>query len=340
MWFIYRRSPDSSAAFRGALAEPPYFEGWYLKLVDATCKHRVALIPGVAMPAVGKREAFVQVLDGTSGKSAYLPFPQAAFRADTRAFDVSIHAQRFSRSGVAVDLRSGALRVAGSVRFGPLAPWPHRRRSPGAMGPFAYAPNMECYHEVVSFGHSLEGSLELGDTTVDFTGGRGYIEKDWGRSFPSDYVWIHSNHFRDRSGALLGPHTSLLLSLARIPWMSRAFRGILCGFMIEGRLVRIATYTGARLERLTVTDRACEVVIRDPLHTLELTVARATATMLTLPTAGAMVGHVAETLDAQADVCVTGRGWRRTERFEATAECVGLELHGDLSRLQSSALWI
>ncbi|MCK7537696.1 MAG: tocopherol cyclase family protein [Marinilabiliales bacterium] len=31
---------------------------------------------------------------------------------------------------------------------------------------------------------------------ADFSGGRGYIEKDWGHSFPSAYVWMQSNHFQ------------------------------------------------------------------------------------------------------------------------------------------------
>ena len=42
------------------------------------------------------------------------------------------------------------------------------------------------------------GSLEINGAEISFEGGKGYIEKDWGRSMPSDWIWIQSNHFEDR----------------------------------------------------------------------------------------------------------------------------------------------
>jgi succinate dehydrogenase/fumarate reductase flavoprotein subunit len=48
----------------------------------------------------------------------------------------------------------------------------------GTMGWYAFVPAMECYHGVLSFDHLLEGGLELNGQYIDYTGGRGYIEKD------------------------------------------------------------------------------------------------------------------------------------------------------------------
>ncbi len=53
-------------------------------------------------------------------------------------------------------------------------------------------PAMECYHGVVSMYHLLSGHLEINGDKVDFSGGKGYIEKDWGRSMPSDWIWIQA----------------------------------------------------------------------------------------------------------------------------------------------------
>ena len=39
-----------------------FFEGWYYKVVSADEKHAFAFIPGIAMDADGKQQAFVQVL--------------------------------------------------------------------------------------------------------------------------------------------------------------------------------------------------------------------------------------------------------------------------------------
>ncbi|WP_243392439.1 MULTISPECIES: tocopherol cyclase family protein [unclassified Mesotoga] len=30
---------------------------------------------------------------------------------------------------------------------------------------------------------------------IDLTGGKGYIEKDWGRSLPDAWIWMQSNNF-------------------------------------------------------------------------------------------------------------------------------------------------
>ncbi|MEZ4893124.1 MAG: tocopherol cyclase family protein [Saprospiraceae bacterium] len=40
--------------------------------------------------------------------------------------------------------------------------------------------------------------LTINGEELDFTGGKGYMEKDWGRSFPSAYFWMQTNHFRSR----------------------------------------------------------------------------------------------------------------------------------------------
>jgi tocopherol cyclase len=51
------------------------------------------------------------------------------------------------------------------------------------MGWFAYVPFMECYHGVLSLDHEVNGRLRLGKRETDFSGGRGYIEKDWAAPF-------------------------------------------------------------------------------------------------------------------------------------------------------------
>ena len=72
-------------------------------------------------------------------------------------------------------------------------------------------PTMECYHGLLSFDHDLDGSLRLGDEELDFAGGRGYIEKDWGQSVP---VRIRL----DADEQLPHRGTSLSASVAIIPY--------------------------------------------------------------------------------------------------------------------------
>ena len=83
---------------------------------------------------------------------------------------------------------------------------------------------------------------------MSFDGGRGYLEKDWGRAFPAGYVWMHSNHLD------ADPSASLVASVALIPWLRGSFRGFIVGLKHHGRLYRWATYTKAREELLRIDD--------------------------------------------------------------------------------------
>lgn len=57
--------------YQGARRRYPYFEGWYFKLVDASERHRYAVIPGVFKgPTLAASQAFVQFLDGSTGQAS------------------------------------------------------------------------------------------------------------------------------------------------------------------------------------------------------------------------------------------------------------------------------
>ena len=38
--------------------------------------------------------------------------------------------------------------------------------------------------------HTVNGVLMINNEEIDINNGKGYIEKDWGTSFPKKYIWI------------------------------------------------------------------------------------------------------------------------------------------------------
>ena len=71
----YLRGIRHPEAFHGRGVRRGFFEGWYSKLVSADRTQRWAVIPGVFRAADGATdEAFVQVLDGLTGRSWYHRF--------------------------------------------------------------------------------------------------------------------------------------------------------------------------------------------------------------------------------------------------------------------------
>ena len=311
--------------YHGHRRRPPYFEGWYFKLVDASEVARYAVIPGIFLsddPA--RHHAFVQVLDGATGAASYHRYPAEAFEAAEGAFDVRVGPNRFSASGLHLDIDDGERRVTADVALGPLEPWPVRAWSPGVMGPYAFIPRMECNHGVLSFDHRLDGHLTLDGARIDLTGGRGYLEKDWGAAFPAGYVWMQSNHFAT-------PGTSLVASIAIVPWIRSAFPGFLVGLHHDGLLHRFATYTGARTEHLRITDDRVEWTVADRHRQLEVHARRAAAGLLLGPTREQMESRVGETMQAELEVRLRDRRTRTV--LEGTGRNAGLEVHGDLEGL-------
>ncbi len=250
-----------------------FFEGWYIKLASPDLSQRWALIPGIFRGDStdgSVDEAFIQVLDGVSGRSWYFPFAPDEFAASEDRMAVTIGANRFDKSGVMLDLPM----ISGSLSYAtPIDPYPVTLRRPGIMGWYGYLPIMECFHGIVSFGHDLAGTLVIEDKIVEFADGRGYIEKDWGTAFPSSYVWLASNHLRDAAGAEIAG--SLVASCAIIPGVGRTFRGSIVALRYPDRLATWATWNGSRDDELTIDDSHVRWRIHGPDGTRVLAPRRA-----------------------------------------------------------------
>jgi hypothetical protein len=275
------------------------FEGWYFKLVDGAGDRPRAVIPGVFLG--NDAHAFIQLLDGSAGTSAYHRFALDQFCADPDRFDISIGRSRFHRGGIHLDIEAHETDaqqvVNGTILFSDWTGWPVNLVSPGVMGPYSFVPLMECNHGILSMDHDLSGKLAVDGETVRYDGGRGYIEKDWGRGFPRGYVWAQSNHF----GA---DEVSISASVARIPWLTGSFRGFLVGLLLRGRLYRFTTYTGARIAQLSIDDHSYKVVVQDSVHRLEISATRSEGGLLHAPYDKRMVERVAETMTSQIDICL------------------------------------
>jgi tocopherol cyclase len=288
----------SPAVYQGGSRRNNYFEGWYLKCVDAAHASPIAFIPGVSHDAAGgTSHSFVQIVR-PGGETSYLEYPIEAFTFDPRRFEIAVGPNRFSSAGMVVDIDRDGVKVSGELAFGPWRPWPVALRQPGIMGWYRFVPRMECYHGVISLDHELSGALEIDGTRVDFAKGRGYAEKDWGRSFPSSWVWAQSNHF-DTVG------TSVQLSVARIPWMGGAFVGFIAGVLIGDELYRFATYTGARLTAFSSWPGGAKMTFADRHYRLEAEVDAANPAPLRAPVHGRMVARADESLDAQIRLKLT-----------------------------------
>lgn len=322
----FLRNALKPACYHGEGKKPSFFEGWYFKLIDASEQHTAAVIPGIFQaenPA--DTYAFVQVLDGNANRLTFHRFSADAFAADNDLFDIRIGKNHFSTGRIRLNIDDAKARVRGELNFLDPVPWPVTLASPGIMGWYAWMPFMECYHGVVSMDHCIEGALEIDGRRLDFSGGRGYTEKDWGQSFPAAWIWTQSNHFA-------APGSSFTASVAIIPWIGRSFPGFIIGLWHRQKLYRFATYTGARIRELSINAEEVNWVVADRRHTLEIRIERpkTAAALLHAPGIKGMDRRIEERLNAALQVRLSAG---RQVLFEETGRHAGLEVVGDIERL-------
>jgi tocopherol cyclase len=295
-----------------------YFEGWYFKVVSADERHAISFIPGIAFSPSGESHAFIQLIDGKSCRMEYHRFASADFIPADDRMEVQVGINRFSDTGFDIQLPD----IKGALSFQKITPWPKMLGAPGIMGWYSFVPFMECNHGIVSMNHKLTGTLNIWGETVDFTGGKGYIEKDWGHSFPRAYVWMQSNHFQSSHDA------SLMASVAHIPWLGQYFPGFISGFWLDGQLHKFATYTGASY-RLELGEEVVRIYFKDRKKELRIEGRQGAGVTLVSPAQGEMRGKINESLQATLAVEFLINGKRV---FEDTGKNGGLEVVGDVRR--------
>jgi tocopherol cyclase len=242
--------------FQGGYKKKNYFEGWYYKIIDNKMENAFAVIPGVSY---GKsREdshAFIQVLNSRKRKVSYFKYDISSFSYDKKRFGIEIGGSCFSDKEISLNIRDSDFSVNGKLSFKNAAAYPKTILHPGIMGPYSFVPFMECYHGIVNIHHNIIGNLNVCGNKIDFNGGYGYIEKDWGRSFPEAWIWLQSNHFSTGD-------VSVMFSTAKIPWFGRYFIGFISFIRIKDKIHLFSTYTKAVIERLNYLDNRLNVVLR------------------------------------------------------------------------------
>jgi len=307
--------------FQGWGKERQYFEGWYFKIVSENGNDALAIIPGIAMDEQGNKQAFIQVLDGKRKTAEYYKFPFESFTPSKKSFEISIGNNLFSSKHVQLDLEH----IKGVLNFTENIPWPKRLWSPGIMGPYSFVPFMECYHGIVSMDHQIEGSLILNGNSINFTNGKGYLEKDWGKSFPSAYIWMQSNHF-------MNADVSLKCSIAKIPWMGTSFVGFIAGLWWNNQLIRFTTYNQSNIQKSFADLEHVIVILENSRYELEIIAVRDTPTALASPILGLMDGRIEETMNAVLHVKLTEKKSGKILYIDK-GKHGGLEVAGNVNEL-------
>ena len=315
------RSVFHPEQFQGWAKNRNYFEGWYFKVVNDAETKAFAVIPGIAIKSRLKKHAFIQILDGKMRTAHYYKFGVETFQPNSDQFKIAIGENHFSEHGLRVNLPG----FKANLQFSGNVSWPNHWYSPGIMGPYTFLPLMECYHGIVSMDHGITGQIEVNGEVLDFSNGRGYIEKDWGKSFPSAYVWIQTNHFSQ-------PGFSLKVSVAKIPYLTYSFVGFIAGIWLGDRLIQFTTYNWSVLLKSKIDTEKVELVMENKKFRLEILTRREAGTKLASPILGMMDGRIEESMNSEIEVNLIDRKSGQSI-FSDVGRNAGLEVAGKIEEI-------
>ena len=250
----------NSSMFQGNQKTKKYFEGWYFKMVSQDEGSILSVIPGISISEDGStKHPFIQIIDGKTAKTEYISYPIEDFYFSKEDFLIKIGNNVFSKDSIVLDIQRDSLSVIGKVYMKNLAELKSKNKQrQKIMGWYYKVPFMECYHGVVSLNHDLYGEIKTNNRSFSFDGGRGYIEKDWGKSMPSSWIWIQTNSFKNSN-------SSFMLSIAKIPWLGFSFTGFLGFYYINNEIVRFGTYSKAKvkLEKQEKNNLNLNIILKD-----------------------------------------------------------------------------
>jgi tocopherol cyclase len=315
--------------FQGNLRKRFYFEGWYFKIIDKNSENIYAIIPGIALNKKSQSShAFIQILNGKTAEYYYIRFPISEFHAAKNTFLLSIGSNTFSENHIHLEI-DDRIKINADFKFTNLIKLRRTILNPGVMALFTWFPLMETKHGVVSMNHEVSGFIEINGTYIDFRNGKGYIEKDWGTSFPSNWIWMQSNHFEEYD-------RSFMFSLAKIRYIGFKFTGFLGVLWNKGEILRFGTYTGARIRNLEITSTYVRFAIHMKKHVLIIFASKSmddtgstrTAKMMT-PRVGEMSAKTMESISSTIKLSLYKliKGKKKLI-FQDTGINTGLEIMG------------
>lgn len=281
----YIRKVLRQETYLGTNKKNDYFEGWYFKIMTRDKKNTIALIPGVTKGT--DAHAFIQVIDNIKNKSYYFRYELDDFYYSNNPFYLKIGNNIFSLKKIVLDIKE--INLKGKVYFNELLPINKSIYSPNIMGPFAYLTFMECNHGVISLNHRVNGKVSIHHKRINFKDAVGYIEKDYGVSFPKKYIWLQAND----------NNNNIFLSIAKIPFKLLTFDGLIGILMINGKEYRFATYNLSKLIEFKIIDKDNYFIkIKKGNLYLEIDLQSGQEITLLSPNKGRMNDNVKESLNS------------------------------------------
>lgn len=282
--------------FQGKGKTKHYFEGWYYKFTNAQENYSYAVIPGISLgDSKSDSHSFIQVIDGINGLTYVFEFSVDEFEYHEKKLFIKIGDNIFHKKGIELNLQNDDFEMKCKLAFKNIAEYPSTIVSPGIMGFFSYFNFMECNHGVVNLHHDIKGEFSVDGKALNTDHLVGYIEKDWGVSFPSSWIWMQGNDFKNQTA-------SFMISIANIPFLGFEFIGFLGFLYADNQVYRFGTYNLSKIKDIKLDGQNVSLTIKRGRDKLIVNAKQAKGGLLKAPKNGNMSASIEESIHADIQV--------------------------------------
>lgn len=309
----YMRNPHLFQGQKYLKKNKNYFEGWYFKNVSDNTN--ISIIPGISISEDAKK-AFIQVI--TNDTSYFVEYAIEDFTYCRKPFSIQIKENTFSKEGIHLHIvdPNQNLIIDGNLRYSKNENIKTNAVYPNIMGPFSYVPFMECNHAILAMQNEIQGVIHINNEEIILDEGTGYIEKDWGCSFPKTYIWCQGNKFQNTKA-------NFMCSIADIDFKAFHFQGLICVLMIDGKEYKFTTYNHAKIMTYETSCNSLHIILKKGSYYLEIEATSPKGLTLVAPVKGSMQKDILESICAIVKVTLK-KG--NTILFTDTSTDCGLEM--------------
>ena len=269
-----------------------YFEGWYFK--NTNLQKGISFIPGIHINDT-EAKAFIQII--TNHMSYFVNYNIEDFESNHNPFWLRIGDNSFSKENITIKIedKSQNLKIRGNIKYSNSQNISTNILLPNIMGPFSYLPFMECNHAIINMQNTINGSMNINNEIITFNNNKGYIEKDWGDSFPKSYIWCQGNQFQKTNA-------SFMFSIADIPFKLFTFQGLSCVLLIDNKEFKFTTYNNAKILQCDLKEDSFHIILKKDLYLLTITSKHGKGLKLAAPVKGKMTRNIFESICASVTV--------------------------------------
>jgi tocopherol cyclase len=297
------------SSLRGNFERSRFFEGWFQKVFSKQHNASFLLIYGYATRNSNDKFGFLQVLiPNQPPLIVYFPKDEVSCHVKSHVFRMgnnifTTESIRITTSDLGIDLNLTNNHPIKSFK--------------NSMGYAYYIPNLPCYHSVLNTSQIVFGEIRHKGEHYVLENEMGYLEKNWGISFPESYFWVHAVDPTD-------PNISLLFSRAEIVWLGKIFIKHVGHLRFDGKQIDLRELKNFTFSNIIDGPENQTIQIRSVSIQLDIGLGFGTKVHFQGPNDGELSRAICHQSDAKIEVSLTWKNTIRSFQMVGNFENIGL----------------